>query len=146
MLLRAVVLRSSHSTEAPRPPARQPGKAEEAFHFHLTRIESRSRTVTITNTKDTPTGKTQQKSKHDRHAVNTLGFLIHGSGAGRKSSILGVWEAPAAPKTMPEGGGGFGAAGAAQTPKIKDFRPAQKPCIKNLSVTKPSPHPPHPTA
>ncbi len=29
----------------------------------------------------------------------------------------------------------FGAAGAAQTPKISDFQPAQKPCIKNPSVT-----------
>ncbi len=27
-----------------------------------------------------------------------------------------------------------GAAGAAQTPKINDFRPAQKPCIKNPSA------------
>ena len=28
----------------------------------------------------------------------------------------------------------FGAAGAAKTPKIGDFRPAQKPCIENPSV------------
>jgi hypothetical protein len=29
----------------------------------------------------------------------------------------------------------FGAAGAAQTPKLDDFWPAQKPCIKNPGVT-----------
>jgi hypothetical protein len=46
------------------------------------------------------------------------------------------------PKSMPKCGGrsppyfemAFGAPGAAQTPKICDFRPAQKPCIKNPSV------------
>ncbi len=70
-------------------------------------------------------------------------------GAGRKSSILGVWAAVAAPNTIPEGEGlrpppfgmVWGAAGAAQTPKIVDLRP-QKPCIKNqvyvaMDVTKP---------
>jgi hypothetical protein len=35
----------------------------------------------------------------------TLVFVIHDFGAGRQSSILGVWAAPAAPKTIPEGGG-----------------------------------------
>ncbi len=72
----------------------------------------------------------------------TLGFLIHGVWAGRKSSIFGVWAAPAAPKTIPKGGGlrpppfgmVFGASGAAQTPNIDDSRPAQKPCIKNPTV------------
>ncbi len=43
-------------------------------------------------------------------------------GAGRKSQILAVWAAQAAPKTIPEGGGlVLGAAGAAQTPNIYDF-------------------------
>jgi hypothetical protein len=54
----------------------------------------------------------------------TLGFFIHGFWAGRKSSIVGVWAAPVAPKTIPEGGERspahfgmvLGAAGAAQTP------------------------------
>ncbi len=72
-----------------------------------------------------------------------LGFLIHGFWAGRKSSTFGVWAAPAAPKAIPEGGGlrppffgtFFGAAGAAPTPQIDDFRPAQKPCIQNPSVS-----------
>ncbi len=70
-----------------------------------------------------------------------LGFVIHGFGAGRKSTNFGVWAAPAAPQTLPQGGvlrppSGmvFGAAGAAQTPNIDDFRPAQKPCMKNPSV------------
>ncbi len=74
--------------------------------------------------------------------IHTLGFLIHGFWAGQKSSILGVWAALAAPKTIPKGGGlrplPFGmvcwAAGAAHTPKIEDLRPAQKPCIKNPSI------------
>ena len=57
--------------------------------------------------------------------------------------FFAVWAAPAAPNTIPEGGGaealhlleGFwGAAGAAETPQIDDFRPAQKPCIKHPSV------------
>ena len=47
----------------------------------------------------------------------------------QKSSILGVWTAPGAPKTIPEGGGpspppvvmGSGAPGAVQTPKIDDI-------------------------
>ena len=76
------------------------------------------------------------------HRVSTLGFFIHGFWAGRKSPILGVWAAPAAAKTIPEGGGAspppsgsfFWAAGAAQTPKINDFRAAQRPSIKNTSV------------
>ncbi len=53
-----------------------------------------------------------------------------------------VWAAPAALKTFPEGVGlrpppsgvFFGSAGAVQTPKVGDFRPARKPCIKNPSV------------
>ena len=52
------------------------------------------------------------------------GFLIHGFWAGRESWIFEVWAAPAAPQTIPEGGGRslppfgmvFGAAGAARTP------------------------------
>jgi hypothetical protein len=53
--------------------------------------------------------------------------------------VLLVRVAPAAPNTIPEGGGGlrpppsgmvFGATGAAQTPNIDDFRPVQKPCIQ----------------
>jgi hypothetical protein len=73
----------------------------------------------------------------------TLGFSFHGFWAGRESLIFGVWAAPAAPKTIPKGGGlrpppsgmVLGAAGAAQTPKIDDIRPAQTPCIQNLSVS-----------
>ncbi len=34
-----------------------------------------------------------------------LGFVIHGFRAGRKSSVLGVWVAPVAPKTIPKGAG-----------------------------------------
>ncbi len=79
-------------------------------------------------------------------ANTTLGFLIHGFWAGRRSPIFGVWAAPAAPQTFPKRGGlspppsgmFFWAAGAAQSPKTDDFRPAQKPCIKNPSVL-PSP-------
>jgi hypothetical protein len=37
-------------------------------------------------------------------------------------------------RSPPHFGMVFGAAGAAQTPKIDDFRPAQKSCIKNPSV------------
>ncbi len=67
---------------------------------------------------------------------------MHGFWAGRTSSVFGVWAAAAAPKTRPKGGGlrpptfGMvcGAAGAVQTPKVGDFRPAQKPCIENPSV------------
>ena len=58
----------------------------------------------------------------------------------RKSSIMGA--APAAPKPIGKGGGlrpppfpgGFGTAGAPQTPEIEDFRPAQNSCIKNPGV------------
>ncbi len=35
----------------------------------------------------------------------TLGFLIHGCWAGWESPIVGVWAAPAAPKTISKGGG-----------------------------------------
>ncbi len=35
----------------------------------------------------------------------TLGFLIHDLWAGRKSSMLGVWAAPAAPETIQKYGG-----------------------------------------
>ncbi len=38
-------------------------------------------------------------------AMDTLGFLTHDFGAGRKSPIFGVWAAPAAPKNIPKGGG-----------------------------------------
>jgi hypothetical protein len=70
----------------------------------------------------------------------TLGGLIHGFCAGRKSSIFYVWAAPATPKNIPGGGGlhpppfgmVLGVAGAAQTPKSVDLQPAPKPCIKNL--------------
>ncbi len=75
----------------------------------------------------------------------TLRFLRHGFWAGRQSSMFGVWVAPAASKTIPEAGGRspppfgmvFGAAGAAQTPKIDDFRPALKPYIRNPSDYRP---------
>ncbi len=58
-----------------------------------------------------------------------------GLGADWKSLILGVWAAQAGPNTRPTGGplggppigGVFGLAGAAQTPKIGDFRLAPKP-------------------
>ncbi len=63
---------------------------------------------------------------------------------GRESSVLGVWVAPAAPKTMSEGGGRspphfeivFGAAGAVKTPKFEDLRPAPKTCIENPSLAR----------
>ena len=56
--------------------------------------------------------------------------------------IFEAWAAPAASKTNPKGGGRsplssgmvFGAAGAAQTPKIDDCRPAPKSCITITSV------------
>jgi hypothetical protein len=39
---------------------------------------------------------------------HTLGFVMHGFWAGKQSSILGVWAAPAAPKAIPKSGkGGF---------------------------------------
>ena len=49
---------------------------------------------------------------------------------GRNSVILGVWAAPGAPETLPKGGGPrpppfarvSGAPGAAQTPKMTNFR------------------------
>jgi hypothetical protein len=71
-----------------------------------------------------------------------LWFSIIGFWAGRRSSILGVWAAPAAQQTIPKGGGrspppsgmGFRAAGAAKTSKIIDCRPAPKPCIKHFNV------------
>ncbi len=58
----------------------------------------------------------------------TLVFLIYGFWAGRQSPIFEVWAAPAATKTIPEGGGlrpppsgmVFGAARAAQTPSVKN--------------------------
>ncbi len=69
-------------------------------------------------------------------------MLIHDFWAVWESPIFGFWVARAAPKTIPKGGRRspppsgfvFEAAGAAQTSKIDDFRPAQKPCIKNPSV------------
>ncbi len=53
--------------------------------------------------------------------------------------FLGVWAAPAAPKTIPKGGGRNPPPsgiifGAARTPKFEDFRPAQQPCIKLPTV------------
>ncbi len=68
----------------------------------------------------------------------TLGFFMHGFRAGRKSSIFGVWTAPAAGKTLLKGwallapsfGRVFPAAGAAQTPEIYDFRPVQNHVLK----------------
>jgi hypothetical protein len=76
---------------------------------------------------------------------NTLGFYNSWFSAGRRSLTSWVWAAPAAPKTIAKGGElrpppfgiVFWAAGAAQTPKVDDFRPAQQPCIKNLSVLLP---------
>jgi hypothetical protein len=77
------------------------------------------------------------KSSKNRDKEYTWGFLY--TVFGPASNLLG---ASAAPKTIPKGGGRspppsgmvFGAAGASQTPKIDDFRPAQKPCIKNPSL------------
>ncbi len=54
----------------------------------------------------------------------------------------GVWAAPEPGETRPKGGArrappfgrGFWAAGAAKTPKVDDFRSAQKPCIKMSTV------------
>ncbi len=37
------------------------------------------------------------------HTGSTLGFLIHGFWAQRKSTICGVWAAPAARKSLPKG-------------------------------------------
>jgi hypothetical protein len=68
---------------------------------------------------------------------------MHCFWAGRESSTFGVWAAPAAPKNHFRRWGVslptfwnvlFGAAGAAQTLEIVDYRPAQKPCMKNPSV------------
>ncbi len=57
-----------------------------------------------------------KRGERSRHPLNpdpgSLGFLIHGFGAGQKSWMFGVWAAP----------------------KIGDFWPAQKPCITNPSV------------
>ncbi len=46
----------------------------------------------------------RQTHRH-RNADPTLGFLIHAFWAVRKSSIFGVWTAPAAHKNIPESGG-----------------------------------------
>ncbi len=72
----------------------------------------------------------------------TLGFLIHGFWAGRKSLIFGVWAVPAAPKAIPEDRGLrphllawlLWPPGPPRSPNIDDLRPAQKPCIQNQSV------------
>ncbi len=61
-----------------------------------------------------------------------VSYMVVGPAGNR--SLLGVWAAPAAPKTIPEGGGlrpppsavVLGAAGAAQTPKIGDCRPKNR--------------------
>ncbi len=71
----------------------------------------------------------------------TLGFFMHGFGADRKSSMLGVWAAPTAGKRIPEGGArsapsfgrAFPAAGATQTTKISVFRSAQHHASKTLA-------------
>ena len=69
---------------------------------------------------------------------------------GRKSVILGVWAALGAPETLPKGGElrpppfarVSGAPGAAQTPKMTDFRPTKnykfppKVQPRNLAVLK----------
>jgi hypothetical protein len=62
-------------------------------------------------------------------------YIFLGFGAGRKSSIFVVWAVPGGRETLSKGGGlrppPFGRVsrppGAAQAPKIDDFRPAQKP-------------------
>ncbi len=67
-------------------------------------------------------------------ATIPLGFFIHDFWAGRKSPIFAVLAAPGAPKTMQKYGGlrppyfcmVSRAPGAAQTPKIDDFRLAKK--------------------
>jgi hypothetical protein len=63
-----------------------------------------------------------------------LGFFYMVFGPAGNRPLLGVWAAPAAQKNLPEGEGlrptpfrrVFGAAWAAQTQQIGDFRPAQK--------------------
>jgi hypothetical protein len=80
-------------------------------------------------------------------------FLIHGFWAGRESSNLGVWAATVAPKTIPKGGGRspppsgmvFGAAGTAQTrkirPKTMHFKPKCIPLRRVLSAAYPPANP-----
>jgi hypothetical protein len=55
---------------------------------------------------ETKLGHRSHKIDHPRPEKGvrpfTLEFLIHGFGAGRKSSIFGVWAPPAAPKTIPD--------------------------------------------
>ena len=66
--------------------------------------------------------------------TRTLGFLIHGFWAGRESSIFGGLGGPGGPQnhsrrwgaSPPPSGMVCWAAGAAQTPQIVDFRPAEK--------------------
>jgi len=68
--------------------------------------------------------------------------LIRGFLVDRKSLILGVWAAPAAQKTIPNGGGFrpppfgrvVGVAGAAQSPNTDERRSTKKPCVKNPGV------------
>ncbi len=66
----------------------------------------------------------------------TLGFLMRGFWVGRTVDFWGL-GGTGGPKNTSKlwGAKVFWAAGAAQTPKIDDFRPAQKACIKNLSVS-----------
>ncbi len=72
------------------------------------------------------------------HFGLTLGFLIHGCWAGRKSSIWGSGRPRRPPKPFQTVGGGApphsgmvcGPAGAARTPKIDDSRPAQNHVFK----------------
>jgi hypothetical protein len=62
----------------------------------------------------------------------------------KKSSILGVWTAPGAPKTTPKGGVGrappagvvSGAPGAVQTPNIDDFWVPEKTSFHDYINTK----------
>ena len=81
------------------------------------------------------------RQKHNKKFPYTWVFNTWFFGAGKKSPICVVWAAPAAPKPISKGGGRspppsgmvFGAAGAAQTPKIDAFRLAPKTC-KNPST------------
>jgi hypothetical protein len=58
-------------------------------------------------------------------------WVMHGCLVNRRMSTFGLWEAPAAPKTLPNGGElcppQFGMVfGVAQTPKIDDLRSTKK--------------------
>ncbi len=76
------------------------------------------------------------------HSTHCIWCFNTWFGAGLKSSIFGVLAAPAVRKPFPTDrplrgppvGRGFRAAGFASTPKVDDFRPAPKHCIRNPSV------------